>query len=97
MFDSLKTQNAPTRLDEVIDSALTHMIDLDPTTDAYAKAADQVSKLYKLKESTTPKRVSSDTLAVVLGNLAGIGMILGYERAHIVTSKALGFVLRPSK
>jgi hypothetical protein len=97
MFDSLKTRNAPTKLDEVIDDVLTQMLSINPSTDGYAKAADQLTKLYKLKESSTPKRVSSDTLAVVLGNLAGIGMILSYERVHIVTSKAIGFVLRPSK
>jgi hypothetical protein len=97
MFDSLKTKNAPTKLDEVIDAALTQMLSVSPTTEDYARAADQVTKLYKLKEASTPKRVSSDTMAVVLGNLAGIGMILSYERVHIVTSKAIGFVLRPSK
>ena len=97
MFDSLKTRNSPTRLDEVIDAALVQMLEINPTTNDYSMAADQLTKLYKLKESSTPKRVSSDTLAVVLGNLAGIGMILSYERVHIVTSKAIGFVLRPSK
>jgi len=97
MFDSLKTQTSPTKLDEVIDAALTQMLSIDPTTEEYSKAADQVTKLYKLREATTPKRVGADTLAVVLGNLAGIGMILSYEHVHVVTSKALGFVLRPSK
>jgi hypothetical protein len=31
----------------------------------------------------------------VIGNLTGILLILNYERAHVVTSKAIGFVLKP--
>lgn len=40
------------------------------------------------------KGISADTKLIVAGNLLGIGTILFYERAHVVTSKALGFVLR---
>lgn len=39
-------------------------------------------------------RVSPDAIAVVAGNLLGIALILGYEKSNIITTKALGFVLR---
>ena len=38
--------------------------------------------------------IKPDTLALIGGNLAGILMILYYERADIITSKAINFVLR---
>jgi hypothetical protein len=38
--------------------------------------------------------VSPDTIAVVAGNLLGIILILGYEKADVITTKALGFVLK---
>lgn len=83
----------PTKLDEAIDVLLDRMLETgDP--DKYAKMVDQLSKLYKLKEVHAPKRVSPDTLAIIAGNLIGIVLILGYERAGVVTSRAIGFVLK---
>ena len=42
----------------------------------------------------TLRRVSPDTMAIVAGNLLGIALIVGHERMNVVTSKALGFVLK---
>lgn len=36
--------------------------------------------------------LSADTLAIIAANLAGIVLILGYEKVNVVTSKAIGFV-----
>jgi len=83
-----------TKLDEAIDHALDELIGFDVTDNEYAKHLAQVERLYSLKQQTKPERVSRDTLAIVLGNLAGIVVIVGHERAHVVTSKALGFILR---
>jgi hypothetical protein len=79
---------------KVIDDLTAQMLTTDPTDPAYAKMAEQLIRLYPLIEQDSKKRLSQDTLAIVLGNLVGIGMIVWYERAHVVTSKALGFVLR---
>lgn len=38
--------------------------------------------------------IKPDTVALIGGNLTGILMILTYERADIITSKAINFVLR---
>ena len=87
----------PTVLDETIDSALSELKDLKTTDPNYQQTLDRVKELYKLKETTSPKRVSPDTMVLVGGNLAGILLILSYERAHVITSKALGFVLKSSR
>ena len=39
-------------------------------------------------------KISPDTLLIVGGNLLGILLILNFEKADIVTSKALNFVLK---
>lgn len=39
-------------------------------------------------------KFSPDTLLVVGGNLLGIGLILSHEKLNVISSKALGFVLR---
>lgn len=38
--------------------------------------------------------VSPDTVLTVAGSLAGILLIISYEKADILASKALGFVLK---
>lgn len=88
----------PTKLEEVLDKLLDLMIDAEPNSEEYATMADQLVKLYKLKEvdsnATAKKRLSPDTLAVIMGNLAGIGLVLGYERVGVVSSKAFGLVMK---
>jgi len=91
----LRLQTKPTPLDEAIAAALAELTDLKTTDPNYQKVMDRVTELYELKGATTPKPVSSDTKAIVAGNLLGILMILHYERVHVVTSKALSFVLKP--
>jgi len=82
-----------TRLDQAIDYLLARLVEDDDPEDT-AKTVDQLAKLYKMKELDAPKHVSPDTLLLVAGSLAGIVLIIGYERANVVTSKALAFVLK---
>lgn len=86
MFEVNKPPADP-ELKTAIDNVYSEMAGSDSHTEEYAKSVDQLIKLYSLKEA--PRRVSPDTLAVVLGNILGIILIVGHERTHIVTSKAL--------
>lgn len=93
MFINRKPEDAG--LQKVIDLHLIAMIDDDQGSVEYQRKVDQLVKLYELRErKNATKRVSPDTLAIVAGNLAGILMIVGHEKAHVVTSKALGFILK---
>ena len=51
------------------------MEDVSAETPEYAKMADQLVKLYKLKEVDSKRKISPDTLATVLGNLIGIALM----------------------
>lgn len=77
------------KLREAIDDALTN---LSPHSDTYHKDVEALETMYKLQLQNKPERVSRDTIALVLGNLAGVAMIVGHERAHVVGSKALSFI-----
>jgi hypothetical protein len=128
MFDEEMTE--PSGLDNAIDRALKFLEDVDCGSKEYTAIADQLTKLYRMKEIeetlkqkelevlgrqleieatcqlreieadlkrkelNTPKRVSKDTLVLVAGNLLGIVVILGYEKAHVVTSRAMNFVMK---
>lgn len=84
----------PTVLDETIDAALAELKELKTNDPAYQTTLDRVKELYKLKDQTSPKRVSPDTVVQVAGSLAGIILIISYEHAHAISSKALGFVMK---
>lgn len=67
----------------------------DPTSENYAKIADGLEKLYRIHENLNKGiGVDPNTLLVVAGNLMGILLILKYEKLDVITSKALGFVLK---
>lgn len=58
----------------------------------YDRRLAQLEKLTELQAGNRDRRVSPDVRAQVIANLAGIAIIVGHERASIVTSKALNFV-----
>lgn len=81
-------------LETVITETTSELRNLSAETEEFDKVLNQLERLHVLDTGNRKERVSPDTLALVLGNLAGIGLIVGYERTHVVTSKALGFVLK---
>ena len=93
MFTKPKTKL--THLEIVINEALERIEHVDPSTDDFAKATDQIVKLHKMKEAETPSQVSPDTLVLAATNIAGIVMIIKHEHFNVITSKALGFVMKP--
>lgn len=84
----------PASLQDLIDLVQTQMLVEGADSDQFQVMREQLESLYEMKKSDRSSRVSPDALLAVAGNLLGIGLILQYERLHIVTSKALGFVLK---
>ena len=84
----------PTKLDEEIDRVLDWMRSEKPGSAEYTKMVDNYKKLYDIKNSNKNDRIKPDTIATVGCNLIGIWSILHYEEFNIITSKALGFVLK---
>lgn len=90
MFKSNKTNNAGLNL--VIDAATAELLKHKPDSDEYKKIVDQLERLNKIATSNRRDPVSKDGIIAVVGNLAGIGLIIGHERINVITSKAIGFV-----
>jgi hypothetical protein len=91
------TKKAPTEktdLQIAIDRLYTRLNGLSPETKEYAACADQLVKLTKLQADTVKPKVSYDALVSAGSSLAGILLILSHERAHVITTKALGFVTK---
>ena len=61
----------------------------------YAKWSQQLAQLKKLREEGYPRRVSRDTVWLVLGNLAGVIVIVAYERANVMLSRGFNHLIPP--
>lgn len=82
-------------LKKALTTALEELPMLTADSDEFTTAVENIEKLHQMLSSDRKKfKVSPDTLLTVGANIAGIVMILGYERLHVVSSKALGFVLK---
>jgi hypothetical protein len=81
-------------LEKAIDRVLEEMDNETVDSEPYAQMVDQLAKLHALKTVERQPRISPDTVATIIANLAGIVIIVGHERVHIVTSKALSFIMK---
>jgi len=88
-----KANHELTALEKAIDQVLKEMETVTADSPEFAKMVDRLVTLHKALPEKE-RKVKWDTLITVAGNLAGIVMILSFERAHVVTSKALSFVLK---
>lgn len=61
----------------------------------YVRTLDALVKLHKMKSEERSSVVSKDTLLIVGGNLLGIFMILKHEHVNVITSRAVGLLLKP--
>jgi len=90
----LTKKDRRSKLEKEIDLILDEMRGIEATTSEYLIRLNNLERLHKMNNEIKNRKVKPDTIAIVMTNLIGIGMILGYERVNIITSKALGFVLR---
>ena len=68
-----------------------------PDDPEYAKMTKELKNLFKLLALCEPKRVSPDTMTIVAGNILIAVMVVGFERANVVTSKVFSFLMKALK
>jgi hypothetical protein len=80
-------------LDETIDDLLSELKVMEGADEDYAPTTDNLIKLMKLKQEFNPVwRPSPDAVVGAVSSIAGILLILHYEKINVVASKALSFV-----
>lgn len=93
-----KKETEPTELDNAITDLFDGMADVSGDSAEYAAMATQLERLYKLKQSDNESKSNKLAWAEVLvpsaASIAGIVMIVGHERAHVITSKALNLLMK---
>lgn len=83
-----------TRLEPVINRVIAEMEEYGPLSPEYPALMKKLKKLYELK-SKDKSRIDPNTVILGAINILGILVIVSYEHAHAVTSKAAGFVFKP--
>jgi hypothetical protein len=83
------------KLEKPIDRVLDSMDTFGPDAPEYKELLSHLERLTTLQREKKRGRVSSDTMVTVAGNLVGILIIVAYERAHVMSSKGLGFISKP--
>lgn len=91
MVNILKSKS---KFDLEVDANLDQLAKLSKDSKEYSDIVDNLERLYRAKSLDKQSKVSWDTMAIIAGNLIGILMILSYEKADIITSKAIGFILK---
>lgn len=95
MINKAKRQEAK-KLDIACDQLLNEMLTYGPDTPEFQECLEKLERVNKIRMAKSLlKNVDSNTLLIVLGNLLGIGIIVGYEQRHVVTSIATKFLLKP--
>ncbi len=93
MFTKREPRNP--QLDKLISDLYFELRGYDAHSEEYERTAVQLSKMLKLKLEIEPTTsVNPDVLFSGAVNLLGILAILQYERVHVVTSKAVSFVMK---
>lgn len=81
-------------LDSQIQKVLDEMDIYGVSEPEYPTKLSYLERLHDIRSKARPEKVSRDTVAAVLGNLAGILLIVAYEQKHVLTSKAIGQIGR---
>lgn len=84
----------PTKLDMEIDSVVYRLAALTKDSKEYTEVLANLERLYKIKSLNADNRISSDTKAIIAGNLLGIMLILSYEKVNVITTKAMQLVIK---
>ena len=95
MFNSREQSNNQRLIEGELDRTLIHLKAETITDEEYAKTLSLVERLHKMLDKEKPASVSKDTMLTVAANLVGIILILKHEHVNVISSKALGFIMRP--
>lgn len=83
--------------DKPINRLLDELATKQPGTDDFNKLLEELQQLTSLQEKERNKRVKSDTVWIVMGNLVGILVIVAYEQKHVMASRGMNFILKPKQ
>jgi hypothetical protein len=82
-------------IESEFERSVSHLKSSSMGSEEYVKTLTVSERLYGMMDIERRSSVSKETLVTVGANLLGILMIIKHENVNVITSKALGFILRP--
>lgn len=86
------------RYQRMLEGELIHNLSMlnvhKPDSQEYAKLMSNVERIHQMMDIKKTSPVSRETLLTVGANILGILLIIKHEDVNVITSKALGFVIR---
>lgn len=79
-------------IDEEIERLANQLANMSPVSDEYAKTADNLKVLCEAREKKNDRVISSEALLAAAVNIIGILVVLNFEKADTITSKAFGLI-----
>jgi hypothetical protein len=90
-----KQDSTESMFDAEIRAVLIELKNLEKNSDDYNKLLERVTRLHKLKAEEAPERISPNNALLVAANVFGILAIIHHEQVGPITSKAIGFIIKP--
>lgn len=85
---------AEKNLDRLINEHVDFMRTSVAGTDEYSTQSEELERLFKARSYIANRFIDPNTLLTIGANILGIILIMSYERANVITSKAFGWIRR---
>lgn len=95
MFKWMRNSNTDQPIDEQIELVLQEMTAAGVSSQEYPTYIKYLEQLSGIKAKRRRVPVSRDTMAYVFGNVVITLIIVVYEEKHVITSKAIGQLMKP--
>lgn len=92
IFKREKKETNKSHIEAEIDAVIEEMAVEHADTDKYSTMAENLEKLCRAKSYEKNFILDKNTILTVVGTTLTVALILNFEKADVLTSKALGFV-----
>jgi hypothetical protein len=94
MFEKITKKDKRTILEKEMEDVVKIMSTHQPDSKEYSVMAENLERLNKVYAQQCERKTKPDTKWLIAGNLLIVGLVLGFERAGIITTKALGYIIK---
>lgn len=95
-MDKILRPSGLTAMDEEIARLVDLLKKADPTTKEYETIVDNLKVLCEAREKKNERAISYEMLIGVGANLLGLLIVLNFEKANVITSKAFSMLWKKS-
>jgi predicted type IV restriction endonuclease len=81
-------------IDDEVEHVLVALSALAPDSEEYSATVKNLKELCEARSKKASRLVELDTIIAAGTNILGILLILSYEQLHVISTKAIGFIVK---